>query len=437
MRLKRIKISNMRLIGEEPKVIEVAEDKNFLILLGNNGEGKTTILDAIATTVAPFAMQFPQISDFQLSDMDVHIKNNGKRAKYLCVDALFGDGEREMPSIRYRKGVQNPPEGNYAILKSEALGRKEAIINGDGNVPLPVLAYYGTGRGQIKAPERKRDFQKVFEPWDCYKNALSPATDFKRFFEWFDRMEDEERRERERLWEKGYRLPLLEAVRKAIDDFVAPTLSNPRILTSPLRFVLDKKETNGTIHELRMEQMSDGYKIVIAMVADIAARMAEANPWMANPLDGKGIVLIDEVDLHLHPKWQRVILSQLKRTFPNVQFIVSTHSPIIVVGAADFAQLVLLDPSETNVNVNCINENIGQILLGNLFELPSLHSPKWDSQISERDSLLAKTERTEEENLRLQELDGELSKVSALESPEAIESRMLVKKIAEQLGITI
>lgn len=76
------------------------------------------------------------------------------------------------------------------------------------------------------------------------------------------------------------------------------------------------------------------------MVADLAARMAEANPSMPNPLIGKGIVLIDEVDLHLHPLWQRIILKQLNHTFPNIQFIVSTHSPIIVVGASNIAQIV-------------------------------------------------------------------------------------------------
>lgn len=436
MRLNKISISNMRLIGETPKVIDIDTDKNFLILLGNNGEGKTTILDAVATSMAPFAMQFPQISDFQLSDMDVHIKDNGRRSDFLSVEAFFNDGEFVMKSTRYRKGAKNTPEPNYQKLKSYANGKKEAIINGEERVELPILAYYGTGRGQIKAPERKRDFQKVFDRWDCYKSALTPATDFKRFFEWFDRMEDEERRERERLWIKEYTLPVLDVVRQAISNIVSPKMTNPRILTKPLRFVLDKELENGNKTEIRMEQMSDGYKIVIAMVADIAARMAEANPWMENPLESKGIVLIDEIDLHLHPKWQRIILSQLKDTFKNVQFIVSTHSPIIVVGASDFAQTILLGDEDCS-NASVVNENIGQVLLGNFFNLPSIYSPKWDDDIAERDSLLAKNNRTDEDEQRLNALDKKLANVTSLENKEAIESRLLVKKIAEQLGIKL
>ena len=84
-------------------------------------------------------------------------------------------------------------------------------------------------------------------------------------------------------------------------------------------------------------------KIIIAMVADIASRMAEGNPGIENPLEASGVILIDEIDLHLHPKWQREILRKLHEVFPNVQFIVTTHSPIILQGASDIAQIVVLD----------------------------------------------------------------------------------------------
>lgn len=72
------------------------------------------------------------------------------------------------------------------------------FLTNKAKVNIPILAYYGTGRGQIKAPERKRGFQTVFAQWDCYNNSLDAASNFKRFFAWYDMMEDEERRERER-----------------------------------------------------------------------------------------------------------------------------------------------------------------------------------------------------------------------------------------------
>ena len=342
MRFKNISITNMRLIGDATRTIEFQQDKNVVILLGNNGLGKTTVLDALATTMAPFSSQFPGVQDYQLSDLDVHINRNGRLAKYLVVDAELEDERKVMSSTRYRKGTAIPPKTNYEQLKHHAGNKKEAIIAGKNNVLLPVFAYYGTGRGNFKVPERKRGFQQSFERWDCYKSAILPETDFKRFFGWFDLMEDEERRTREKLMDFGYKSPVLEAVRNALSIFVT-SYRNPRIETRPLRFVMDRVDEDGSFHELRIEQLSEGYKIVIAMVADLAARMAEANPGMDNPLEASGIVLVDEIDLHLHPQWQREIILQLTTVFKNIQFIVTTHSPIIVMGAANVAQVVNLN----------------------------------------------------------------------------------------------
>ena len=276
MRLNKISIANMRLVGEEARELNIDPDKNVLILLGDNGFGKTTILDAIATTMAPYSAQFPGIADYQLSDLDVHINRHGRRSKYLTIDAKFSDNGVTMTSVRYRKGTQNPPKTNYEQLKQAAIAKKDAILAGEADVQLPIFAYYGTGRGQFQVPERRRGFQQAFERWDCYKSAINPETDFKRFFGWFDLMEDQERRDREKLWDLGYKSPVLEAVRRALDEIVVG-YKNPRIETRPLRFIMDRIDEDGSKHELRIEQLSEGYKIVIAMVADLAARMAEAN----------------------------------------------------------------------------------------------------------------------------------------------------------------
>ena len=439
MRFNSISITNMRLVGESTRTINISPDKNVLILLGDNGFGKTTMLDAMATTMAPFSAQFPGISDFQLSDMDVHINRHGRRARYLTTYALFTNGDYHLSSIRYRKGTENPPKANYEELKWLANQKKEAILAGEQNVELPVFAYYGTGRGKFHVPERKRGFKQTFERWDCYKSAILPDTDFKRFFEWFDLMEDEERRERERRRDFDYVSPVLSCVRRALSDMVN-SFTNPRIMTRPLRFVMDRVEVDGARHELRIEQLSEGYKIVIAMVADLAARMAEANPEMPNPLDATGIVLIDEVDLHLHPKWQRSILQDLHRVFPNVQFIVSTHSPIIVVGAAEIAQVVNLNiiPDNTDDVVPSITvSNVGQVLLSELFGLKSLQSPEWDGKIQERDEILAKPELTTEDEVRLAQLDEEMKGLTSLQDSNAIRSAQLLEKLARQLNIEL
>ena len=439
MRLDKISITNMRLVGEDTRELNIDSAKNVLILLGDNGFGKTTILDAIATTMAPYSAQFPGIADYQLSDLDVHINRHGRRSKYLTINAEFSDNGVTMTSVRYRKGTQNPPKTNYEQLKQAAIAKKDAILAGEADVQLPIFAYYGTGRGQFQVPERRRGFQQAFERWDCYKSAINPETDFKRFFGWFDLMEDQERRDREKLWDLGYKSPVLEAVRKALDEIVEG-YKNPRIETRPLRFIMDRIDEDGSKHELRIEQLSEGYKIVIAMVADLAARMAEANPKMKNPLNTNGIVLIDEVDLHLHPKWQREILIQLTKVFPNLQFIVSTHSPVIVVGAAEIAQVVNLNTinDDENLHQNGIQvSNVGQVLLSDLFGLEYLYSPEWDDKIKERNVILAKNELAPEDEVRLAQLDEALKGLTSLQDSNAIRSTQLIEKLARELNIEL
>ena len=118
--------------------------------------------------------------------------------------------------------------------------------------------------------------------------------------------------------------------------------------------VLDKSG-----EELRVDQLSDGEKCTLAMVGDLARRMAIANPAREDPLDGAGVVLIDEVDLHLHPGWQRHVVSALEETFPNCQFLVSTHSPQVVSHVAP-ERIWLLERTESGVSANRPAQSFGQ-----------------------------------------------------------------------------
>lgn len=433
MRLSKIDLKNIRLIGDEAYSIEFPSDKNVTVLLGDNGSGKTTVLDAIAFMIAPFISAFPSISDKKMADSDVHLDKEGRMSPYLEVKACFTTGNQEsICEYRTRKGWENAPDSDIKEMRRYAQRMRENL---EGQ-QLPVFAYYGTGRGQIKAPERKRNFQKVFQRWDCYNSALTPSTDFKSFFAWFDLMEDEERRERERRRDFDYRHPALEVVRRALSNFVGKKFHSPRIELHPLRFVMTENVGICMDRVLRIEQMSDGYKIIIAMVADIASRMAEANPQMANPLESSGVILIDEIDLHLHPLWQREVVCQLASTFPNVQFILTTHSPIIISGAADVAQVLRLDGNTSQLQ-NLTTLDIGQILLSDLFGITSLRSPMWDVKLQRRVELLGKASLNEAEQHELDTLNSELSVLQNGDTPEDIRATNLLTAIARNLGIEL
>jgi len=117
--------------------------------------------------------------------------------------------------------------------------------------------------------------------------------------------------------------------------------------------LIDKN--NSTIS---LEQLSDGEKNLIALVGDIARRLAIANPTNENPLKGEGIILIDEIDLHLHPSWQRMIIPKLIEVFPNCQFIVSTHSPQIL-SHVKAENIFLLNQTENNIFITKPTQSFG------------------------------------------------------------------------------
>lgn len=445
MRIKDLFIENIRLFSGDREQLIFDSQKNITAILGNNGSGKSTLLDTFSVMLSSFVSVFPGMGEKQFSDSDIHIDGN-RRADFLLAGMnLQAQDGGNISMMRSRKGNTKSPQPELKEIKSYAEYLKNEVEAGNAEVKLPVIAYYGTGRGNIKAPEKKRSFQRTYSRWDCYIDTLDPATNFKRFFAWYDTMEDEERREKERRKSFEYRSPVLQAVRKAINIFAGAgeqgkVFKDPRIETKPLRFVLDECSEQGqVIRELRLEQFSDGYKIIIAMVADIASRMAEANPDMENPLDSPGIVLIDEIDLHLHPRWQQSILRQLKDTFKNVQFVVSTHSPIVLLGALDIVQIVRLDGHhiESCVQRDYSSYDVNQLLLSQLFGLDNVLTPEIAKMMKRREELLLKNTLTEDEKAELQVLERQADKIPLGETAVSQQLYGLINKMADQMGIEV
>lgn len=348
MKLKRLSLLNFRCFEE----LTVDFDSKLTVLIAENGAGKTAILDAVAIGFGRYLSKLPGITGRTSKDTDIRLNQNEKKERFLMMqweaenenneEIIWSGGRRRDATIktaRVKNELAKRGDGSFTHGLKPIDNFTEFLVESEENEEeyyLPVVAYYGTNRAIREEVQRRRNFRKKFSRFDSLSNALDPDSRFRSAFEWFNAMEDTERREKEARRDFDYRLPELQLVREAIERMMPKGFNNPRTEIRPLRFVIDRELPDQTIRTLRISQLSDGYRVVLGLVMDLARRMAQANAWTLdcedpiNPLDLPAIALIDEVDLHLHPEWQQRILTDLSRTFPETQFIVTTHSPQVL-----------------------------------------------------------------------------------------------------------
>ncbi len=429
MRIDSLSVKNLRLFGDDEQTIQFDSSKNITLLLGDNGAGKTSLLYGCSILLSQFYKHFPSCSTKTFTEVDVRNISNNKKADYLYAGIKLKIDSNNTKSIAinmFKKGnsTKNTLSSELKAISDYSLEVKTKLDNGE-QVALPIIAYYGTERGQIKPVERRRNFNDIFPRWEVYKSdSLESATDFKRFFTWFERNEDLERREQIRQLKatgtSSYSSHVLNAVRIALNKLFPNYLQNPRVETSPLRFVMDNITEPDNPIEQRLEKMSDGYRITIALVADIASRLAEANPseevsGLKDPLKAQGVVMIDEIDLHLHPKLQREILRRLSKIFPNVQFIVTTHSPNVVIGALDIVQIIKLNQGYIDNSINIEkykNYDVSLLLLSDIFDQVDIRTHEYIELNTQYENLLKILHPNKEEQNKIDELGKKLQRFS-------------------------
>ena len=172
-------------------------------------------------------------------------------------------------------------------------------------------------------------------------------------------------------------------------------------------------------------------------MVDFASRMFDLYPDSPNPLAEPAVVLVDEIDLHLHPKWQRTLMGYLSERFPNTQFIATAHSPLVVQAAQD-ANIVLLRREGDHVvienNMEAVrNWRVDQILTSDLFGLESARPPETDKLLAERTKILSKAKLTKKDRERLKKLEEEIGSLPTGETPEEIEAMDVIRRAAERL----
>lgn len=344
---------------------------NVTVFVGNNGSGKTSILRSLATSLSWLVSRIQSDKSAGNPIPELVIKNDQNGAAmdidiFHHIDGRSKDGEIESCEVNcFSWRVARSRKGRKSEFKSEYSGAKaladhyRTLLSRFENTSLPLIAFYSVERVVLDIPLKIKDKHTFFQ-LDGYDKSLSQGVDFRRFFEWYREREDSENEsgvsdevlqnirsllgEDEDTWERLTALKAstrdrqLNAVRTAIYKFM-PEFSNLRVKRKPrLHMSVDK---SGDTYNVA--QLSQGEKSLMALIGDIARRLAVMNPDLANPLEGEGIVLIDEVDMHLHPKWQRTLINQLSETFPACQFVLTTHSPLVISDSKDVLTYLIKD----------------------------------------------------------------------------------------------
>lgn len=353
MKLDAIHLQNFRLF----KDFRCDFAENLTVLVADNGGGKTTVLEAIAFELFYAIGQFHRASSPPpTKEKDVHTfitnRNLGQKEKSyplkIEVQLRLGQPEKHFacrfdltseasePTSTVLRIARTPQEMADPDLHN--LGKH---IGSNGN--LPLLALYGTNRLSQTGGQRRENSQAIqfSERQAGYDDAAQAGASISRMMNWLDFANRSNVAEFGRYLANNPDLamrfsdfhgtfsPLLKAVQHAVNSVLAHTKWQNLYYVENLQDAVLEHPQFGT---QPMSRLSDGLRTTIGLVADLALRAVQLNPHLGeNAAQGtEGIVMIDEVDMHLHPQWQQMILPDLMRTFPRVQFIVTTHSPQVL-----------------------------------------------------------------------------------------------------------
>lgn len=324
MKLQNLTLENFRACER----LELEFGSRLTVMLGNNGSGKTSVLDGIAIGMGAVLTHLPSVSGITFRKTGDIRQQGNVLAPYTRVGLEMSHGLKWDRTQKRDKSKATTKAISSAVgLKELEAYLDETVIdrlNKGEDCELPMMAHYGVSRAVLDVPLSRKGFPKGHERLEALNQVLHAQRSFRSAFIWFYNKENEEHRLQKEKRSFDVSLKELDAVRRAI-SLVFPDIRNPHIEVNPLRLAVT---ING--ETLDLMQLSDGYKTLLGLVIDLSMRMGLANPHLKDPLSAEAVVMIDEVDLHLHPSWQQRVLADLLRTFSNTQFILTTHSPFVV-----------------------------------------------------------------------------------------------------------
>ena len=341
MRIDRLEIENFKKFA----VQSFDFHPQFTLFVGENGAGKTTILDALAVAAGIWLVEPPDStlagSRREILTMEIRLEPelNGDRVQFrerrpVKVRATGRIGEHD--AVSWARQIRQDGKRTSNAEAKQALAFVKDIYSRDSageNVLCPVLAYYGAGRAWLPSNQRVPKPQKngPARRWAAFYDCFTERIRFADLQKWFSR-ESVERGNRGGRWRPGF-----EAVRRAVLRCVPGA--------DDVRFDADRDQIVLSIegHEQPFDNLSAGQRMMLALVADLAIKAVTQNSYLIPPdelpptdqlpavlAQTPGVVLIDELDVHLHPNWQRRVAHDLKATFPAIQFICTSHSPQVI-----------------------------------------------------------------------------------------------------------
>lgn len=342
LRLDRLKLSHFRCFKE----CEVDLHPKLTVLVAENGRGKTAILDAIGIGLGLFVDSLAGLDQwhgFERSDVHLARGPDGAMEPRLPV-TLAASGWVDGEQIRWSRSLDALKKGARTTIRDAAALRRAAqalrkrldeYAAGDRREApvLPVAAFYGTGR--LWSEHRLTSVKRTVEPSTMsrisgYIDCLSSSSSFKAFTDWYEKTVELARSPAGRAFGMNERPALLlSAVREATRSMLEPTKWRDIDWDFDQRTLVVEHPDHG---RLPLSVLSDGVRNMIALVADLAHRCVRLNPHFGEEAARRtpGILLIDEVDMHLHPRWQQLVVDLLRKTFPAMQMVVSTHSPHVL-----------------------------------------------------------------------------------------------------------
>jgi predicted ATP-binding protein involved in virulence len=392
----------------------------WTIILGENGTGKTTILKALAS----FSLSYHTINDnskinFKISPLILDLVNADLPfSRFHTLNVYIGT---------FSKGVRKVVSGEWKISKQD----EPVNIRFPKVIELGFYIYaYGASRrmsdGSLTESNNPDQLATLFSDKATLINAEAwlLETDF---------AISNSKGETKKYLQKRYEL-IKETLKNLLPDLLDFRIKE--ITKTQTQAAIEVQTPYGWV---AMKELSYGYLTFIGWVVDLAARMFERYPDSDTPLSEPAIVLVDEIDLHLHPKWQRQIIEFLTKTFTETQFIVTAHSPLIV-QAAEGANLVLLKREGDSVKIYNDMERevikgwrVDQVLSSDLFGLESTRPPAYDKSVTRQKELLEKDVLTPQDEAELEALGKELEEMSLTNdvSPETMKFMQRALKILQ------